>query len=371
MGATSADGGNDPRLVFKVTGTGRYLLTILDSQLLGGPDFVYRLTIGTLPAVTSYLPRGEKPGRAVDLLLHGLNLGGSTRGITAIPADTPQGEMWTTVQTARGPALPFPLLVDMNPVIGLTETDAAMPLPTLPCSLDAAFQVYPRLRFLFEASPSDHLVFDLFGRRIGSRIDGALRVLDQNGKEIASAHDTPGLGRDARLEFTPPGAALYTIELRNVAEKLGPDCFYRLAARRAGPDFRLTMDMDRIQVPTAGSVSVPVTIERLFGFDGAVTLVADGLPAGVTCGGATIGAGRDRGELTISAAADAPFAAAAIRIRGSAEFGGRSVTREAQPRERYVPRSPSSGAQFAYGDCELLPLAVVAPSSRKEPAAQP
>src|SRR5579872_5761221 len=143
---------SDPRLLYTFAKGGRYLVTVRDTQFLGGPDFVYRLTVGRLPVVTGFLPRGEKPGRPVDLLLQGVNLGGTTKAVVTIPPDTPPGEFWTTVQTANGPALPFPLLVDSNPVAGITETDATMPLPLLPVSLDGAFEVYTRIRFFFKAT---------------------------------------------------------------------------------------------------------------------------------------------------------------------------------------------------------------------------
>lgn len=361
---------SDPRLIYTFEKAGRYFLTIRDTQYLAGADYNYCLTVGPLPAVTGFIPRGERPGRRVGLELTGVNLGGKARAIVSLPADTPPGEFWTTIETERGPSLPIPLLVNEAPVTGVTETNATMPLPLLPTFLDGAFQRYPRMRFFVRATPKDRLLFDLWGRRIGSRIDGALRILDSTGREVAANDDA--IGKDARLEFVPPREGVYTIEARNVEEKIGPDCFYRLEARRVAPDFRLMLNVDRLHVGAGGTAAVMVVAERLHGFNGPIEVRAEGLPPGVVFSGGTIAPGQSSLEVTLTAPPDAPHGAAVVHLRGVAALENQTAIREAVPRHPYLPRAIDPGTftddsyRPPYRAWDILPLGVI---ERAEPFA--
>ncbi len=346
--------GGDPRILHKFEKDGRYQVAIRDSRSQGGPDFDYRLALGAIPVVTSVIPHGEKPGRNIALQLTGVNLGATRKTVVSIPADTPPGLYWTTVKTVNGFALPFPLLIDFLPVVGLTETDALMPLPTLPCSLEGAFATYPRLKFAFQAGPKDTLLFDLFGRRIGSSVSGMLQITDMAGKEIASR--AAAQGGDSQILFTPQSEGIYVVELSDRQGRTGADHYYRLAVQRAAPDFRLLLETDRLELPAGGSTKLTVRLERLGGFDGPVTISAAPMPRGLTFGGGAIAAGQTTVELTLTAAPNAISAPSLITLRGSTVIGGKSVTRAALPQAQ-VPAA-STGAGPASISCQLLPLAI-------------
>src|SRR5207248_10070117 len=61
--------------------------------------------------------------------------------------------------------------------------------------------------YAFHAAAGQKLTFDLFARRLGTRLDSFLRVVDGTGKELASNDDAAG--KDSRLEWTPPAAGDY------------------------------------------------------------------------------------------------------------------------------------------------------------------
>jgi len=361
---------SDPRLIYTFEKAGRYFLTIRDAQYLAGADYNYCLTIGPLPAITGFLPRGERPGRRVGLELTGVNLAGQARAIVSIPADALPGELWTVVETERGPTLPFPLLVNEAPVASVTETDASMPLPLPPVFMDGVFQRYPRIRFFFRAAPGDRLLFDLWGRRIGSRIDGALRIRDSAGREVAANDDA--LGKDARLEFVPPKAGVYTLEARNVEEKTGPDCFYRLESRRVAPDFRVVLNVDRLHVGAGGTTAAQVVAERLHGFAGPIEIRAENLPPGVVFSGGTIAPGQNSVEVTLTAPPNTPPGVSEIHLRGVASLANQTAIRMAVPRHPYLPRAIDPGMftddsyRQPYRAWEILPLGVI---ERAEPFA--
>src|SRR5262249_53645006 len=144
---------------------GKYSLTVRDSEFNGGPDYVYRMTAGKLPLITGHLPRGERPGKKVGLLIEGFNLGSVHSAVGALPPAPANGSFWTDFKISDRQALPIELLIDQSPVAGITETDANMPLPLPPVDLDGAFERIPRIRFFFKGMPNESYLFDLLGRR--------------------------------------------------------------------------------------------------------------------------------------------------------------------------------------------------------------
>ena len=64
----------DPTLFFEVPGDGEYVFTIHDSLYRGREDFVYRITIGELPFITSIYPVGGRPGTPAKPEIKGWNL---------------------------------------------------------------------------------------------------------------------------------------------------------------------------------------------------------------------------------------------------------------------------------------------------------
>lgn len=71
-----------------------------------------------------------------------------------------------------------------------------------------------------------------------------------------------------------------------------------------------------VAMDASGNVSVNIT--RTGGFEGAVTVTVEGLPAGVTASSLTIAAGATSGSLTITAGQAAVASSGSITIRGSA-----------------------------------------------------
>jgi len=360
----------DPRLTYRITQPGHYFITVRDTQFQGGPDYFYRLTAGRLPTITGFLPRGAQPGKSLDLSFAGINLGMTTRAAFVIPSDAPLGDYWISPMTDLGPALPIALRVEPEPAFAVSESPAPIPLPTLPVSLDGLFLQTSRQSFLFHATPQERLEFDLLGQRIGSRIDGALSIRDRAGKEIASNDDA--VGKDARLEFVAPAEGDYTVEARDVEERPGLDSFYRLKITRIIPDFQMLLGEDRLEVGAGGTIAVSVSTERLNHFAGPITVMADGLPAGVTSRGGVIEPGQNSVEITLTAKPGTALGPTAIHLRGSALVDGKLLTREAAPRTQYMPRSIDPGMfqddsyKRPYYVYDSLPLGVIA---RAEPFA--
>src|SRR5205085_11545093 len=174
-------------------------VVVRDLENGGSPDFTFRLLAGRMPFIAGFLPRGERPGTTVGMQLDGPNIPAKSPATVTIPKTAHAGDFWAETRLATGHAALLPLIVDDVPAAWITETDANMPLPLPPIALDGAFERYTAIRFFWKAVPGEHYEFDLLGERIGSRIDGEIRILDQAGKTIASNDDA--VGKDPRLEF--------------------------------------------------------------------------------------------------------------------------------------------------------------------------
>ena len=335
---------SDPRFAYTFAKAGRYVLTARDSEYNGGPNYTYRLIAGRAPLITDYLPRGGQPGQTVALTLQGANLASTTAMVT-LPVDVPtSGMVWADMEagdkrTSVASELLVPLTLSHEQVQNVGGSESVQTLTTLPVMLDGVFMRSPRAHFTFHASAKTHILFDLLGRRIGSRIDGAIRIMDAAGRQISANDDAPELGKDARLEFTAPADGNYTADVSNVEEVVGADCSYRLVVRPVVPDFKLAIATDKLAVPVGGTVAVPITLERLGGWNGPVMVNVTNLPNGVTCAGGAIAPGKTTTELTLTAAPNAVIAASDVHIRGEASIGGKTIVQEAPAWERYEHRS--------------------------------
>jgi hypothetical protein len=84
------------------------------------------------------------------------------------------------------------------------------------------------------------------------------------------------------------------------------------------PGFTVSLNPASLTLPRGGSENVTVTVARSGGFQGAVDLVLEGLPAGVTSPGGVVGSGQTTGSITVAAAADAPLGSATLTVRARA-----------------------------------------------------
>ncbi|MFC4453900.1 hypothetical protein [Deinococcus sonorensis] len=82
--------------------------------------------------------------------------------------------------------------------------------------------------------------------------------------------------------------------------------------------FDLTLSQDRLPVITGTSATLTVTVTRLNGFTGPITLNASNLPAGASAAPVTVAAGQTSATVTVSAAANAAHSQpTAVTLSGS------------------------------------------------------
>ena len=158
------------------------------------------------------------------------------------------------------------------------------------------------------------------------RSTACLRVLGNGGSVLANADDTniplpPKNGQpqslalpDPSLEFTIPGGTNeITLVMRDLENRGGIGFPYRIVVEPLFPDFQLQANDSQVSVPRGGTAAVGVTVRRK-GYSGPITVTVADPPAGLTVRPGTIAAGQTAGVLSLSAAADAKFPAAPIKL---------------------------------------------------------
>lgn len=355
----------------------------------GSPDHTYRLTIASAPWIDAVFPPAIEPGKPGQVTLYGRNLPGGkpapgfaidgrpleTLTVTVTPPTDPQAAQRLTVHDRIDPGMglldgfeyrlkgpgglsnPVPIFFSRDKVVvqqkrGGTKPDAAEAIPA-PCEVAGMFhRKGERDWYSFEAKKGDALVIELHGERIGSAADFYFSVHDPANKNAMlggeqdddndSLHPFGFYTRTADpapYRFTAPadGKYLVAVGARESGFLFGPRTIYRLRVSAAKPDFRVVaMPYSRyFQTGSAarqdGSEAYDVFVHRIDGFNGSVTVTAEGLPAGVTARPVTVGPGARWGVLVLHAGASAAAYSGPIKLGAKAELAGKSVAREVRP----------------------------------------
>lgn len=363
LGSAMTGFDRDPRLVHTFRQAGRYVIRVRDSMHRGGPGFTYRLSLGKLPVVTRYTPIGGQRGTTVNVRLAGVNLAGTAPVPVQLPAEGDDPVRVIPV-TSLGPANPIQLFPGSAPEAVEHEPnngrEAAVRLAGFPWAVSGRIEKSgDRDVYSFAACEKQTVLLDVIARRIDSRLDSVLRVLDAAGKELASNDD--GAGRDARLSFTAPAAGEYFVEVRSLSGRGGDDFHYRLELRPPPPpSFSLTVTPDNPAAPLGAATVITVAAQRQ-AYTGPIRIKLEGLPAGLSAPETELRAGQNSVVIPIQAAADAKAAPARIRVVGTATVDGKTLQRTAEGAERYQPPLTNQPQQMRVRPTRMTVAAVGPP----------
>jgi WD40 repeat protein/mono/diheme cytochrome c family protein len=138
------------------------------------------------------------------------------------------------------------------------------------------------------------------------------------------------IGTDSRVHFTAPADSDFLVRVGD-ARGFGGDNFgYRLVVREARPDFKVTLNGANPTVAAGSGQGFSVVVDRVDGFEGAVTVEFNHLPAGWTVSNPlVIEAGHREAQATVNAATNAVSPADAdwdaVTVVATAEVEGRPV----------------------------------------------
>lgn len=343
----------DPTILFTPPVDGNYVVEISDSIFRGREDFVYRLTLGELPWITSLYPLGGKRGEKTSIELKGVNLDTNRIEVT-LANDAPPTQM-ITAEGNKHISNPLPFGASDVPEVFEKEPNDSTNQATRVSVPSAINGQISRSGdddwFVFSAAQGQKLVMEVFARRLESPLDSILTLYNSRGIELVQNDDTVDPSQpmmthhaDSRLVYTFSTAGDYFLRLRDVQNKGGEEFAYRLVISAPNPDFALRSSPDNPRVALGDCAIFTVNILRRDGFDGDIQLSVTNLPAGFTASDAIIQSGQDQASLTVRAPADAPLGLISPRIVGMAPDGS---ARTAVPAEAMMQA-------FAY--THLLPV---------------
>jgi hypothetical protein len=330
----------DPLLIYEVPRDGTYRLELRDELDRGRADFVYRLRLGVLPALTGAFPLGGRRGETVHLALDGANLPTGSIDV-AIPADAP-ARLPFDVERDGVRSNRLTLAAGDHPEVIESEPEADAPAPVaVPVTINGRIVEPGDVdSFPFAAKAGQALVLDVQARRLDSPLDAALTLRDAGGRVVARNDDAidPRLPllthqADPHLLVKVPADGIYTVQVRDAQRRGGRDQAYRLTIAPPEPDFALRMTPDNLRMSAGETAMVTVNVLRLDGFPAPIALEVRGLPPGFVSSAAAIPAGQDQVSLTITAPAGAPLGVFAPTIVGTAHADGRDVVRTAEAAE--------------------------------------
>jgi hypothetical protein len=204
------------------------VLAIRDAIYRGREDFVYRITIGELPFITSIFPLGGKAGAKTTVELKGWNLPvtrmkpetrGKAPGI--YPLSVRRGEWLSNRVPYAVDALADRLEREPN---NQPKGAQAVKLPLIVNGrIDAPGDTDV---FRFDGRAGQELVAEVWARRLDSPLDSVLRLTDAAGRELAVNDDAEDKGAgllthhaDSRIQVRLPAKGTYYLHLGDAQRK--------------------------------------------------------------------------------------------------------------------------------------------------------
>ncbi|WP_372896750.1 PPC domain-containing protein [Stieleria sp.] len=332
----------DPTLFLDVPRDGEYVLTITDALYRGREDFVYRISIGQLPFVTSVFPLGSRAGQAPDVELFGRNL---EQAQLSLPSPDAAPGIYQAVADVDGLASnTFPLAVDALPE-GLDREPNNRPADAQPVKLPII--INGRIDrpddwdvFKITANAGDRIVAEVHARRLDSPLDSMLKVTDSSGKPLAhnDDHIDPAAGlnthhADSYVAITLPEDGDYFVHLGDTTRDGGPEHGYRLRLSRPRPDFALRVVPSSLNLRGKSAAAVTVYAIRRDGFEGPINLNVEDLPDGFTAAPVTLKAHQNEAKLFVRSHRNNMDQPVDLTIVGRAKMLHRTVTHPAVPAE--------------------------------------
>ena len=319
----------DPTLRFEVPKDGEYVLTINDALYRGREDFVYRITIGELPFVTSIFPLGARVGDTAGIEVEGWNLEKASLAPPPKNAEPGTHMIAATKGKVASNYVPFalgtlPECLDKEPNNDPSKAQKVK----LPIIVNGRMdQPDDWDVFEVEGRTGETIVAEVHARRLDSPVDSFLKVTDASGKVLAfndEHHDAAsGLNThhaDSYLIVKLPADGKYFVHMGETTRKGGKEYGYRLRISPPRPDFELRVVPPNISIVGKSSAAVSVYALRKDGFDGPIKLSFKDLPEGLTSKPVTLAAKKHVTRLSVKTtlkSMDEPVSVTGLHDSGS------------------------------------------------------
>lgn len=330
----------DPTILFEVPATGEYVLGIYDAIYRGREDFVYRLSIGETPFITSIFPLGSKVGEPVDIKMKGWNLeqaqlqlpSPGTGAGTCFLAAIGNGAVTNQVPYALG---------------SLPECKEAKPGPKSPQKVQLPVVINGKIEvrddwdvFQFAGRAGETVVVEVSARRLDSPLDSVLKLTDASGKLIGFSDDREDLGAgtnthhaDSYILAKLPADGDYFVHLGDTARNGGDEYGYRLRIGPPIPDFELRAVPSSVALRSKGAASATIQIIRKDGFNAPIKLTLKDPPPGFMANPVTLAATQEKVGFTVKTDLVETRHPVSLSIIGTAKIGDQEIVRQAVPAE--------------------------------------
>ncbi|MDR3197066.1 MAG: PPC domain-containing protein [Planctomycetaceae bacterium] len=273
----------DPVLCVDIPKTGVYTLEIQDSLFRGRDDFVYRVSIGELPLVTSVFPLGGRLGSSVNADITGHNLPEKNilldikHGESGICEKSFLGKSWLSYPV-RYAADDLPEYLESEPNNNIKQAEKI----SLPVIVNGQISEQNDIDyFSFEGQKGSRLVLDVAARSLYSPLDACIELIGTDGKIIAANDDRAGsdgmnIGlethhADPYLNVELPADGIYTVRCFNTLKRGSPEFGYRLRISPPQEDFAVYCEPSSLFFNNK-TQPVKIRVFRKDGFNGEIRL---------------------------------------------------------------------------------------------------
>jgi hypothetical protein len=266
----------DPVIFYEVSEDGEYIFTIYDALYRGREDFVYRISIGELPYVTSIFPLGGRIETPATVEIKGWNL--AETSLTPEIQTNPAGVYLLTMHGKEGLiSNPKPFALDNLPECLEKEpnnTPRKAQKVTLPIIINGRIESPgDRDVFRFKGHAGDEIVAEINARRLDSPLDSVLKLSDAAGNCLALNDDREDIGSglnthhaDSYLRTVLPADGTYFVQLDDAQQNGGEEYAYRLRISAPQPDFALRVVPSSVNMRSNSAAPVTIYAIRHDGF---------------------------------------------------------------------------------------------------------
>jgi len=333
----------DPVILYEVPEDGEYTFTIHDAIYRGREDFVYRITIGELPFVTSIFPLGAQVDTPTSIEMKGWNL--EETEVTPDTEDASPGVYPITTHSEDGfISNPMPFAMDTLPECLEEEpnnTPATAQKVTLPVMVNGRIDPPGNHDvFQFKGNAGDEIVAEVYARRLDSPLDSVLKLTDAAGKCLAFNDDHEDVGSglnthhaDSYIRATLPTNGIYYINIGDTQHNGGEEYAYRLRISAPQPDFALRVVPSGVNIRSNSTASLSVYAIRQDGFTGNIKLALKNAPNGFEIKGGDLKGTQEMTRITLKTRLAETKEPVNLIIEGCVTNGELKVVHEAVPAE--------------------------------------
>ncbi len=338
----------DPTIIYRVPKTGYYTVEIRDGLFRGRDDFVYRLRVGELPFIDAIFPAGGQLGKETSVSIQGVNLISKKM----IVQNNHPAAIIKEVSARNGKYHSNMVKFDVGTYVeyvmeksnDIPEKGDCVVIPVCVNGIIRNPKDIDWVRFRIEED-NTVLVFETFGRRIGSMIDTKISIVDPNNNmAVLSSNDDSedasfGLithHADSKLQFRFKRKGEYLLKIEDAQSHGGYDFVYRLKIERPQEDFRVRITPENPQIAKGDYLPLKVIVFRSGGFEGDVTVSPANLPKGYKAEPCVVPAGKNSALLKLIADKDVPDDPFNPQFVASATLEGKKAVRPVQASEELM-----------------------------------